>query len=185
LRDALDRPVISLPCYADLPGANALPPPQAEEIDAQLRYLDFYLDLDRERRESASEASADAVVIADRSWLSLLAHVYAVEQEGGPAAYTAARRRVAQRAEELLQPDLVLFLALRSERRRRRIDPLEEGQWFTSETLNEHINAFFAREAQVLVPGVIHTLDANPEAQVVRAAARGAIEKRLLGGRHE
>src|ERR1700686_896998 len=132
LRDVLEAPVLLLPCYADLvTDREVLPPPRASDIDAQIQGLDFFLDLDHDRRDEASQAGSGAVVVADRCWLGLLAHAYAVERTGGPAAYDAARRRVQERANKLLQPQLVLFLAVGSDRRHPRVEHRDKDQWFT------------------------------------------------------
>lgn len=175
LRETLGRRVVLLPCYADLAGDAELPPAVADDVTAQLEGLDFYLDIDRERRRSIAECTEGSVVIADRSWLGLLAHVYAVQLTGGPAAYEAAAARTSEHAGELIQPELALFLSLGAEGRRARIDDDEGDLWFTSERLNEAINAFFEREAPLLAPGVLQTIDAGPEASVVCAVARETI----------
>jgi thymidylate kinase len=182
LRDACETPIVLLPCYSDLVTDDAaLPPDRASNIDAQLRDLEFFLDLDRRRRSETSRIAPGTLVIADRCWLSLLAHVYAVEHTGGPAAYGAARRRAQELAGELLQPHLVLILAVEPGQRRSRVDRRDKHRWFTCDGFNEQLDTFLANEAPGLAPCVVRTLDASPEAPVVRRAAVRAIAAHLEG----
>lgn len=181
LLTTLDRPVVILPCYADLAGPSTLPPAVASTAEAQLDGLEFYLDLDRQRAQSLGNLPPGAVVIADRSWLGLLAHVYAVQATGGPAAYEAARARVEDMAGDLLQPDIALFLLLSAEQRKERIDDGDGDRWFTSDILNESINGFFENQAPVLAAGTVRTVDAGLDASAVCATAREAILERGQG----
>jgi thymidylate kinase len=179
LRDTLEAATLVLPCYADFAGNGAhLPPACAANTEEQLAGLSFYLDLDRARQDLLVGVDSATVVIADRSWLGLLGHVYAVEQTGGPVAYEEASQVVLNQAEELLQPQLTLFLALDTERRRARTEPHEDGAWFTSDSLNKQLNEFFAQEAPSLAPGSLETLDASPGSQALLAHTRDLIMSR-------
>lgn len=171
LCDSLTVDALVLPCYADLAGSER-PPPRATDIEAQLRSLEFYLELDRRRREMMADADRETVVIADRSWFSLLAHTYAIQQTGGPPAYEQARVLVRERASELLQPDLVLFLALDHGNRRSRVESAEIDQWHTCDTLNEQINRFFTTEALGPSLGIVEQIDAAPSPATVLASAQ-------------
>jgi thymidylate kinase len=174
LCESLTVDVLVLPCYADLAGSEQ-PPPRALDADAQLRSLEFYLALDRRRRELMADADQETIVIADRSWLGLLAHTYAIEQTGGPSAYEQARTLVRERASELLQPDLVLFLALDPGSRRSRVEPTEINEWHTCDTLNEQINRFFTTEALGLSLGIVDQIDAAPSPATVLASAQEVV----------
>jgi len=85
LHESLGAEALVLPCYADLAGREQ-PPARGGDAEEQLRGLEFYLTLDRRRRATAADAPSGTIVIADRSLLGLLAHPYAVERTGGPAA---------------------------------------------------------------------------------------------------
>lgn len=182
LRGSLGVGVLVIPCYADL-AEGELPPARGEDAAEQLEGLEFYLELDRLRREMAVVAAPGSVVIADRSRIGLLAHVYAVEHTGGPAAYVAARELIDGRAEQLLTPDLVLHLALDAAGRSSRRESADRDAWFASEGLNERIDGFFREEAPALLPGRVAHLDAAPAPQMVCRAAQHAIEARLRQGR--
>jgi thymidylate kinase len=181
LRKSLEGDVLVLPCYADFAHERGLclPPARAADVEQQLAGLASYLDLDCSRRTLLRNAAPETIVIADRSWLGLLAHTYAVERTGGPAAYKRARQLTLARAAELLQPHLTLFLALEPANRRARVEPDEDGAWFTQDAFNEQLNGFFASEASGLSPSTLKTLDALPPRQVVLASAmRSVISRR-------
>jgi thymidylate kinase len=177
LRESFGAEVLVLPCYADLAGPEQ-PSARGDDDEEQLRGLEFYLTLDRRRRGMAAGAGQEAIVIADRSELGLLAHAYAIERTGGPAAYEQARARVIEHADGLLVPDLVLYLALDSDSRRARRETADKDAWFTEEALNEQINRFFTSEAPRLFPGVVEQLDAAPAApEVLRQAQRIILQR--------
>lgn len=177
LRSSLGLEVLVIPCYADL-AEQELPPARGEDADEQLQGLKFYLDIDRERREIAAAAEANSIVIADRSRIGLLAHTYAIEYTGGPAAYQAARALMEERVQELLTPDLVFYLALDAAGRTARRAAGDRDAWHASEGLNEQMDHFFTNEAPGLLPGAIVSLDASPAAQDVRRSAEQTIFQR-------
>jgi len=164
---------VILPCYADaLPDGQNMPGPRARDIAEQLQHLDFFLGIDRERLRQTTAEPRETTVIADRSWLGLLGHVYAVERTGGPAAYEAARRLVEASAGSLLQPDLVLRLVADPDERRSRADETDVNEWFTSEPFNDELERFWSEAAPELVcSGSVQSLDANESAATVLACA--------------
>ena len=168
------QPAILLPCYVEGVDPATLPPAVATTQQQQLDGLAFFAALDRRRRDTiANHTPAARFVIADRSWLSLLAHVYAAERSGGPAAYSEARRLVT-RDENLLQPDLVLVLHARDDVRRTRMSVQDRAAWFTNAAFNAHLDRFFAEEATGLVRCLL-PLDANVSPPEMAAAAVSAI----------
>jgi thymidylate kinase len=173
LRARLGEPVLVLPCYADaLPDGQSVPGPRAGDAAEQLERLEFFLEIDRHRQKQAIAAPEAGVVIADRCWIGLLGHVYAVERTGGPAAYEAARRHVEGCAGSLLQPDLVLRLRVEAPERRKRTDEAEENEWFTSEPFNAELEGFWSQIAPGLVrAGSVQILDANASRAAVLAAS--------------
>ncbi|HEV3320304.1 MAG TPA: hypothetical protein VG053_11365 [Solirubrobacteraceae bacterium] len=177
LRESLKADVLVLPCYADFAKERGLclPPARAADVEQQLAALAGYFDLDLARQALLRSAPPETIVIADRSWLGLVGHTYAVERTGGPQAYEQARRLTLDRARELLQPHLTLFLALAPAHRRARIEPAEAGAWFTEDAFNAQLNGFFAGEASRLAPGALETLDAGPARQVVLANAMHSV----------
>jgi thymidylate kinase len=177
LCETLGTQVRVLPCYADLAGPGQ-PRARGKDTEEQLRGLEFYLALDRERRAMAADADPRTTVIADRSRLGLLAHTYAIEQTGGPAAYQQARVLIQEQADELLTPDLVLYLALDADSRRARGEAADSEAWFTSEALNEQIDRFFTSEGPDLLPGAVVKVDAGPAALEVERNTRQIILRR-------
>lgn len=163
-------PRIVLPCYAELLPAGQVPPERARDDAGQLDALGTFLALDRCRRGQVARAPRGTLVIADRCWLSLLAHTFAIEQTGGPAAYSAARKLVLS-ATDLLQPDLVLLLEASDERRRARTAAGDEGRWFTDPAFNAHFAEFFARELPARLRSLVEQLDADGKPRDVRDAA--------------
>jgi thymidylate kinase len=131
LRETLETEVRVLPCYAELAGPEQ-PPARGKDAEEQLRGLQFYLALDHERRAMAAGVDPRAIVIADRSKFGLLAHTYAIEHTGGPAAYERGRLLMQERAHELLTPDLVLYLALDDAGRHARSEAADSDAWFTT-----------------------------------------------------
>jgi thymidylate kinase len=183
LRAQLGEPVLILPCYADaLPDGQSMPGPRARDATEQLERLEFFLEMDRHRREQATAAPEARVVIADRSWIGLLGHVYAVERTGGPAAFQAARGHLEASVGSLLQPDLVLRLVVDPGERRSRAEEAEENEWFTSDSFNDELEGFWSEIAPSLVnAGPVQPLDANQSASVVLACALEQIA--AAGGR--
>lgn len=165
-----------LPCYVDLVDEIELPPSRGRDVDEQLDSLRFFMELDR-RRGLGPRGARESLVVADRCWLSLLAHVYAVERTGGPVAYARAQAEVAA-ASGLLQPDLVLFLSVSDVGRQSRVEEGEERRWFTDRAFNREIATFFAEEAPRLVPERVEVLDAEADLSTVASAAAVAIARR-------
>jgi thymidylate kinase len=164
------QPAGFLPCYVDLVPPDCLPAGIGGSLEEQLKGLEFFASLDHRRQEQvATEAATVRTFVADRSWLSVLAHTYAVERSGGPAAYARARERLLQ-DDCLLQPDMVLVLQASDATRAARIGPADRGAWFTNRSFNAHFNQFFAEEAPLLVPRLA-IVDANRSAADVAAAA--------------
>jgi thymidylate kinase len=174
LCEALGPEVRVLPCYADLAGPEQ-PPARRKDAEEQLRGLEFYLALDRERQAMVAGADSRTIVVADRSWLGLLAHTYAIEQTGGPEVYRQARVLIDEQADELLMPDVFLYLALDAAGRRARAEETDSEAWFTNEALNEQIDRFFINEAADLLPGAVAKLDAAPAVPEVHGNARQII----------
>jgi thymidylate kinase len=171
------QPTRVLRCYADTVDAGDLPPHVAGDVGQQLEAVAFFMTLDRQRRREIEHADErPKVVIADRTWLSLLAHTYAVERAGGPAAYAEARRRLTA-DKSLLRPDLVLVLRANVATRTARMASGDRGAWFTSPAFNAHFDRFFSEEARSLVPRVVD-LDANRPASEIANAAVAAIGDR-------
>lgn len=167
--------IVILPCYVEVADERDLPPDWATTIEDQVDAVGVFLDLDRER--AGSLLAVAGLVIADRCWLSLLAHVWAVEREGGPAAYRAACALVTA-APDIVRPDLILYLDVREENRRQRLDLADEGKWFTRPAFNRQLDAFFAREAPVLAPNVVR-VDANGDGEAVLDRASTALRQRM------
>ncbi len=138
-------------------------------------------EIDRGRERRAAAEPQGAIVIADRSWLGLLGHLYAVERTGGPAAYEAAHQLVEASAGALLQPDLVLQLVVDPGERRNCADETEENEWFTSEPFNRELELFWSHAAPGLVrAGSIRRLDANESAATVLASSAARRTARAL-----
>lgn len=170
------QPTIVLPCYSDIADADLLPPDVASDPARQLEGLAFFVELDRRRRESASHSKPQPrLVVADRSWLSLLAHTYAVEQSGGPAAYHDARAWLSQH-DSLLRPDLVIVLCADEASREARMLSADQGAWFTSAAFNSHFRRFFDLEAPELVPRLVAIDATRSEGEVLSAAVKAVIE---------
>lgn len=168
------QPSMMLPCYVDIVDPSALPPSVASTPAEQLESLAFFVELDRRRHREADDSDPPPkLVVADRSWLSLLAHTYAVEQSGGPSAYSAARQQLIDDA-SLLHPDLVVVLRASDAAREARMALADSGAWFTSPAFNVHFDAFFDHEAQELVPRLV-MIDANRSAAEVASATVAAI----------
>lgn len=172
------QPSLVLPCYADLVAADLLPPDVASSTEQQLQGLAFFVELDRRRHEGADRSPQPRLVVADRSWLSLLAHTYAVEQSGGPAAYHEARAWLTQ-DESLLRPDLIIGLRADRACREARMLSEDRGSWFTSAAFNSHVGQFFDVEAPQLVPGLV-MIDATGSEEEVLSAAMDAITESCL-----
>lgn len=168
------QPARLLPCYGDLVPPDRLPPDVGSNLEEQLEGVDFFAALDRDRQEQeVGQGEKPRIIVADRSWLSVLAHTYAVEQNGGPPAYDEARRKL-QADAHLLQPDIVLMLRATDATREARMRPADRGTWFTSPAFNTHFHRFFTEEAPSLVPRLV-VVDANRPASEVATAAIAAI----------
>ncbi len=168
------QPSIMLSCYVATVVPGVLPPDVASTPAQQLESLAFFVELDRQRRREADTSDPPPkLVVADRSWLSLLAHTYAVERSGGPSAYGAARKQLID-DDSLLQPDLVIVLRATDAARKARMASADTGAWFTSPAFNVHFDQFFDDEAQELVPRLV-MIDANRPAAEVASASVAAI----------
>lgn len=168
------RPALVMPCYADLLTPESMPPPIGEDVDEQLHTLRFYQQLDHQRRTAIAEADPrPRLVVIDRSWLSLVAHTYAVEHTGGPPAYAAARRLLVEDAEKVV-PHLVLALQADLKTRRDRMAPDDQSRWFTDEAFNLCLDRFFAEEAPQFADCVCQ-IGAGLDASMVVEAAVHAI----------
>lgn len=110
LRAALrDRGTAYVECFADHAGGGRLLPPETPrslaEDEAGLRQL---LDIEASRTADAL-SHPTAVVLLDRSLLTLLAHRYALERVTGLPCYQPATRTLAG-LDIPTWPDLVLYL---------------------------------------------------------------------------
>jgi thymidylate kinase len=171
-------PVTILPCYVDMAAARELPEAFAVDSRGQLDSLEFYLDLDRERN-CALTASGGSLVVADRSWLTLLGHTHAVAECGGPSAYSDALKRVEEVAPELFQPDLVLVLAADPETLRSRTPTDDLEKWFADPNYNEAFLRFMTEIAPAVSVAPLEFVDGDAGAEKVAEAARSAIERHL------
>lgn len=129
-----------------------------------------YLDLDRERALLLNDAAAAVqLVLVDRSWVSLLAHVHAVECSGGPSVYADALRAL-RSATGLLHPDAVLALRASAATRAQRLEVADgdSGTCFTSAAFNSHVDDYLDGPARELVP-LVEVVDAEPSAVTVAA----------------
>lgn len=133
-----------LPCYVDVAGGDGhVPAQRAQTAFEQRESLQAFLGLEAQRLQVADEAMARArVLLLDRSVYSLLAHAYAEEQTGGPAAFRDCCQLVRE-FEPVLWPDLVLFLDVSEENRRARTAPGDEGKWFADAPFNRAFSEYF------------------------------------------
>lgn len=169
------QPVLVLPCYADQADAATLPPAVERDERAQIGALSVYVELDRARWAAIGGACDPRLIVIDRSWLSLLAHVYAVERAGGPAAYHAARRLLFS-AGGLVQPNLVLVLHASAQSRLARQEKGDAAAWFTDPGFNSHVAKFFLDEAPASKLTITH-LDADLPATEIAKHAESAIRR--------
>ena len=168
------QPTTLLPCYVDMVPPERLPPDLGRSLEEQLDGVDFFAALDHARQQQETgQAEEPRIVVADRSWLSVLAHTYAVERNGGPPAYEEARRRLAA-DDRLLQPDIVVVLQATDATREARMRPADRGAWFTSPAFNAHFDRFFIEEAPSLVSRLV-AVDANSSASEVASRAIAAL----------
>lgn len=163
--------VVSLPCFAEAFHGEQ-PPAVAVDVHSQLAALEAFIEVDKRRRAAVTDAYS--VALADRCWLSLLAHVYAVERGGGPPAYAQARARLLDDP-EILRPDLVIALRGTVESREGRMDPQDAGKWFTDPVFNEAFDQFLSDEAPSLCLRY-RALDATGSSEDVLAAALKVLE---------
>lgn len=177
LAETLGPDACLLPCYVDVAGGDAnVPESRASSERAQLASLRSFVALDLLRSRDAREGLSEAAwVVADRCWLSLLAHVYAVAQTGGPDVYEAAEAALAS-GEGLLQPSVVLHLAVAEERRRERVPADRVDSWNADPAFNAELQEFFASRAPGLLSVPLHVVDADADAEAVHEQARGIIE---------
>lgn len=174
-----------LPCYVDLVGdAGRVPAPRGTTAQEQLASLRAFIALDRRRSEEACERLAEASwVVADRTWLSLLAHTYAVARTGGPDVYDDARVLLT-RERGLLCPSVVLYLAVSEARRRERVPAGHDRNWNADPAFNAELARFFTDEARGALTAPLHDLDgeASPERVAAQAAALVDRQLRVDGG---
>ena len=168
LATALGTGACLLPCYVDVAGGDAhVPPSRADTADGQLASLRVFVDLDRRRSEAAVGCIAQATwVVADRCWLSLLAHVHAVARTGGPDVCAAAESLL-QASADVLAPSAVLYLAVSEPLRRERIPVTAADRWNAEASFNAALDAFYRDVAPQVLSVPMHVLDGDTDPAAV------------------
>ncbi len=103
--------VITLPDYVDVVSdPDLIPRAPGESVQEELEALEFFLTLDAERWNARRvELTEQSIVLADRSYHTLLAHRYAIERLTGLPVFEPSCQEVAA-STILRQPDLIIYL---------------------------------------------------------------------------
>ncbi|HST38401.1 MAG TPA: hypothetical protein VLK58_02780 [Conexibacter sp.] len=168
-----------LPCYVDVAGGDAaVPPAFPADVAAEMAALEQFVAIDDRRwQQQSASIEAGLVVVVDRCWLSLLAHVYALERTGGPDAFEAALALL--QTQDMIRPDLVLYLSLSEQDRVARVPDGYHDRWYLDPAFNRQIDRFFREVASDLAGVPIVSLDAGGASDEVCAQAKAAIETQL------
>jgi thymidylate kinase len=180
-RRLANRGATLLSCYVEVAGGDAnVPAARAETAEEQRAQLRGFLEIEAARARQ-EHAVGRRIVILDRSVHSLLAHAYAEERSGGPAAFDSCRSIVLQAA-DVIWPDLVLLLDVSEENRRARMKPGDEGKWFTDPDFNRMFSEYFTADRGVPMKRVV-TVDGNGSREDLVEEALAVVEDALQGGR--
>lgn len=178
-RFASQEPLL-FPCYVDLAGGDDAVPAYTTHPGEQLEAVDFYLDLERKRKQSLDEVDPEpSLVLLDRSLFTLLAHSYAVEVVHGRGVFEQSKARVTT-AVAVIMPQLVLYLDVDPEVRQERADPQDRDKWFTNRQFNEEIRAFFDGPFRDCSKAELTVLNGTPASTAVLDQASETITGRLL-----
>ena len=103
--------IIPLPDYVTYAGGDdKVPRAPAESVEEELQSLNFFLNLDERRWvEKIENESQPELVIADRSFHTLLAHRFAIENLTGMNVFDMCCE-IAGNKPKILHPDLIFYL---------------------------------------------------------------------------
>lgn len=103
--------IISLPDYVAFAGGDdRVPPAPSKTVSEELAALEFFLDLDSRRLKSVQSNARDGkAIIEDRSFHTLLAHRFAIEQITRLRVFEKSCL-IVQANNSICRPELILYL---------------------------------------------------------------------------
>jgi thymidylate kinase len=103
--------IIPLPDYVTFAGGDdKVPRAPAESVEEEIQSLNFFLNLDKQRWvEKIEDRNKNELVVADRSFHTLLAHRFAIEKLTGMKVFDMCCEIVGNET-NLLKPDLIFYL---------------------------------------------------------------------------